>query len=506
MADLKKVIKAEDIDAALANIEKSFSESKVTLIKSVDKRAMGGDQKEEAGNEVISAAGDDRKGLPKVGAGTRDVSKLEGNFATRYPMDTDKAEGSGLEEAVKDSAKAPTRDKKVVNKSVEESAEPSKIEKAADQSDESSKIVKAADASSSSSSSKKVEKAVNSSASSMSKAVDNSSATSSKKNPFVKKAVVPAEQSAAKTAESGAPQLKKSMKLIASANKHLAKAYEGGSDSELETAGNRLVEAKTSILKSIEAGEKVPADLIKSLDKAANYFGKALASFENDKIEEHVKAVEKSQKHMLKAIDAYELHKSIVEKEISKSVTTSEEIKFNHKDGKVTAEMTEAQFKQVEKALTKDGVYKSFLDTLPKQEKATIDAMPLLKSLVEGLKDSQNALRDNLTAKADNDNEFKKSVSEALTLIGKTAKQTAADLEALKDVPKVRKSILTEVKSPLADEQKPKFEISNISDILIKGMNKGICSRNTVLAWDVDKDLPDYHQKYFDLCEKIQRS
>ena len=221
MSDLKKVIKAEDIDAALLNIEKSFSETKVTLEKSVDARAMGGDQKPETGNEVISAPGDDRNGLPKVGAGTRSESKLQGNFAEKYPMDSSKAEGSGLEQAVADSAKAPTRDKSPVNKSVEQAAEPSQIEKAADQSDESSNIVKAADASSSSSSSmkkavdgsssssssKKVKKAADASSSysSMSKAVDNSSATSSKKNPFVKKAVVPAEASAAKTAESGAP-------------------------------------------------------------------------------------------------------------------------------------------------------------------------------------------------------------------------------------------------------------------------------------------------------------
>jgi hypothetical protein len=496
VSEPKKVINAAEIDAALQNIEKSFSETKITLEKSVDKRAMGGDQTPEAGNEVISAPGDDRTGLPKVGAGTREVSKLQGNFAEKYPMDG--SAPGGLEAAVAASVKAPTRDKEPVNKAVEQSAEPGSISKAADQSSESSKIVKAADASSSSTSSKKkVEKAADASS---------SSTSSKKKNPFAK-GVVPAEKPASETAASGAPQLKKSMKLIASAKKHLAKAYEGGSDSELETAGNRLVEAKTTILKAMKDGESVPAEIVKSLDKAANYFGKALASFENDKIEEHVKSVEKADKHMAKALNAFDF-KSTSVAPIEKSVTTEKnEIKFNHKDGKVVAEMTEAQFKQVEKALNEKGLYKSFLDTVSKEQKSTIDALPILKSLVDGLRDSQNSLRDNLVANAQKDNDFKKSVSEALTLLAKASKQNTSEVEALKNVPQVRKSILTEVKSPLEVEVKPAFEKSQVTEIIEKGIRKGICDKMVLLAWDVDKDLPaEYQEKYVKLCEKIQRS
>jgi hypothetical protein len=502
MSDLKKVINAADLDAALQNIEKSFSETKVTLEKSVDKRAMGGDQKVETGNEVISAPGDDRTGLPKVGAGTREVSKLQGNWAERYPMDA--AAPGALEAAVADSAKAPTRDKEPVNKSVEQSAEPGSMSKAADadQSSESSKIVKAADASSS--------------YSSMSKAADasdSSSSKSSKKNPFAK-AVVPAEKPASETAASGAPQLKKSMKLIASAKKHLAKAYEGGSDSELDIAGDRLVEAKTTINKAITSGEAVPAELVKSLNKASKYFGKALASFENDKIEEHVKSVEKADKHMAKALNAFDF-KSTSAAPIEKSVAAPEknEIKFNHKDGKVVAEMTEEQYKQVQKALNEKGIYKSFLDTLPKEDKATIDAMPVLKSLVDGLKDSQNALRDNLVATAQKDNDFKKSVTEALNLLAKASKQNTAEVEKLKSEPQVRKSILTEVKSPLEEVKKPSIDVAQMTEILEKGIRKGICSNMTLLAWDVDKDMigkglldAKDELKYVNLCEKIQRS
>lgn len=497
MSDPKKVINAADLDAALQNIEKSFSETKVTLEKSVDKRAMGGDQTPEAGNEVISAPGDDRTGLPKVGAGTREVSKLQGNFAERYPMDG--SAPGGLEAAVADSAKAPTRDKEPVNKAVEQSAEPGSMSKAAkaDQSDESSSIVKAADKSDDSSSSKKVEKAADKSADSSSK----------KKNPF-EKGVVPAEKPASETAASGAPQLKKSMKLIASAKKHLAKAYEGGSDSELETAGNRLIEAKSTILKAMKDGESVPSDLVKSLDKAANYFGKALASFENDKIEEHVHAVEKTNKHIAKALNAYDFKSTsaVVEKSVNAPEKASE-IKFNHKDGKVVAEMTEEQYKQVSKALNEKGLYKSFMDNVSKEQKSTIDALPILKSLVDGLRDSQNSLRDNLVANAQKDNDFKKSVSEALSILAKNSKQVTADVEALKEVPKVRKSILTEVKSPLDGEKKPEFNKSQITEILEKGIRKGLCNNMVLLAWDVDKDLePEYQAKYVTLCEKIQRS
>ncbi len=496
MAEIKKVIHAADIDAALQDIEKSFSESKITLEKSVDTRAMGGSQKSETGNEVISAPGDDRTAKPVVGAGTRSESKLQGNFAERYPLDS--TTPGGLEAAVADSAKAPTRDKEVVNKAVEESSK--KVEKAADKSaDSSSKkkenpFAKSADQSDESSS--------------IVKAADKSADSSSKKkeNPF-EKAVVPAEKPASETAASGAPQLKKSMKLLASAKKHLAKAYEGGSDSELETAGNRFIEAKQTILKAMKDGEEVSADIVKSLDKAASYFGKALATFENDKIEEHVKAVEKTNKHIAKALNAYDFKSTSAVIEKSVTVEDKNEIKFTHKDGKVVSEMTEEQYKQVSKALNEKGLYKSFLDTVSKETKSTIDAVPVLKSLIDGLKDSQNSLRDNLVANAQKDNDFKKSVTEALTLLAKSSKQSIAEIDALKSEPKVRKSIVTEVKSPLDLKAAPEFNKSQITEILEKGIRKGLCNNMVLLAWDVDKDLePEYQAKYVTLCEKIQRS
>jgi len=478
MSDLKKVIKAEDIDAALLNIEKSISEKKIVIEKSVDKRAMGGDQKSEAENEVIAAAGDDRKGQTKVGAGTREVSKLQGNFAEKYPMDA--AKEGGLEAAIADSVKAPTREKTPVNKAVEQSAEPSEIAKAADQSSESSSIVKAADASSSYSSMSKAVASASSSSSSMKKAADaSSSSTSSKKNPFVKKAVVPAEEPASKTAKSGAPQLAKSIKLIGSANKHLTKAYEGGSDTELDIAGERLVAAKTTILKAITDGEKVSAEIVKSFNKSAKYFGKALASFENDKIEEHVKAVEKSQKYMLKAINAYDLVKSVAVEE-----------------------------KVVEKSTASENFYKSFLKSAPVVElKSTKDEItPVLKSLVKTIENSQKVFQTSLTEKTEKENDFKKSVTDAVTILSKSVKQNIADLAAINEKPNVRKSVLTEVASPLADEKKNSIEISHVADILLKGMQKGLCGQNVLLAWDVDKDLPEYQEKYLKLCEKIQRS
>jgi len=511
MSDLNKKINAADIDAALTvalkDVEKSMSEKTISLEKSVDKRAMGGDQKDETGCESIANPGDDRKGLPKVGAGERAVSKLKGNWAERYPMDA--AVEENLEGAIKNSAKAPTREKTYVNKSVEESAEPHMTEKAVgedsleskepmhkavgeDQSDESSSIVKAADASSSSS----------------------SSASKSKKFDFkkkMKKSAVPAEQSAsASGAESGAPQLKKSMKLVASAKKHLAKAYEGGSDTELDIAGNRLAEAKDSILKAIKSGEPVTAELVKSINKAAKYFGKALEAFEFDKIEDHCKSVEKSTDYMSKCLNAYDFQKSTT---VEKSVTGKNEITFTNKNGKVVAEMTEAQFKQVSKVLGKEGLYKSFLDNVSKEQKATIDAVPVLKSLVSSLKESQDSLRDNLVSASEKDAEFKKSIASALNILAQASTQnaskieaTAAEVAAVKNEPKVRKSIVTEIESPLAEVKKSTIDVAHIGEILLKGMSKGMCNQNVVLAWDVDKDMPEQHKKYIDLCEKIQRS
>jgi hypothetical protein len=118
-----------------------------------------------------------------------------------------------------------------------------------------------------------------------------------------------------------------------------------------------------------------------------------------------------------------------------------------------------------------------------------------------------------LVASAQKDAEFKKSMADALNILAKASslnaskvEATAAEVAALKDEPKVRKSIVTEVASPLADEKKSTITVAHIGEILAKGMSKGICNVNTVLAWDVDKDMPEQHAKYIALCEKIQRS
>jgi hypothetical protein len=361
-----------------------------------------------------------------------------------------------------------------------------------DQKSEESKVVKAADKSADSSESKKP----------FEKAADKSADSSA-----VDKAVTPKEKSAEESgASSGAPQLHKSIKLINSAKKHLVKAYEGGSDTELDIAGNRIIEAKTEVLKAMKAGETVPEDMVKSLDRAASYYGKALASFENDNIEEHVKCVEKAQKHMLKAVNAYELQKSQAAV-VEKSVTAT------HKDGKVTMEMTAEQFKGLEKALAKENLYKSFTDKIPAKQQAEIDAVPILKSLVSGLNESFTVLKDNLQASSEKEGEFKKSVSEAIGLLAQSNKQLQADVEKLKDTPNVRKSVVTEVKSPLDTPEKTAFDASKVEDILNKGVRKGICSQMVLLAWDVDKDMigkglldPRDEQKYINLCEKIERS
>jgi hypothetical protein len=454
MADPKKSFSAEDLDAAMRQIEKSISETAVVVEKSVDKRAMGGAVESQVGE--ISGAGDDRTGLPKVGDGTREVSKLQGNFAERYPMDSPKAEGDALAAAKADSAKPVERDKEPVNKSTEAPAEPGETEKAVDKE-------------------KKDEE--------------------SSKPPFLKSADSDDEGEDGK--DDG--KVEKSIRLIKSAAKHLSKAYEGGSDGELTTAGNRLVAAKQNLLKSIASGENVPAELVKSLDNASACYGEALAAFDNDDINAHCKAVEDSQSYMLKALNAYEVKTPVV-----KSISS---VKFTHKDGRVYAEMTEEQYGQVEKALTAKGLYKSFLSSMPRAEQKTIDATPILKSLVDGLKTSFDSLQDNLQSKESGDREFKKSVVGALEVFAKSNKQLLADVEALKSTPNVRKSVVTMVPSPLGAENKPAISKGLVTEILEKGMQKKICGMKELLAWDVDKDLtPEIPQKYVDLCERIQRS
>ena len=367
---------------------------------------------------------------------------------------------------------------------------------------------------SSASSPAKMEKAVADKKSGKSSGSSGSSASSPASK--MEKAVAPKEQSAASSgSESGAERLKvtkgitkecmsKAIDLINSAKKHLTKAFEDGSDTDLDTTGKRLISAKESILKAIESGEKVAPEVTARLDKAARYFGKALETYEREDAEGHVKAVNKTQKHMSKAIEAYqEFEKSLETTPIKKE--NPAELKLVKQGDKYVMEMTEDQAALVRKSLVKDNLYKSLETSIPEETKKTIDAVPAIKELFKSLAESNDSLRDVIADKSEKDRDFRKSVVEALDTLSRGVKQALGDVEELKATPKLRKSVVSVVESPKAeDKDASTFDRSMITATLEKGLQSNLITVPTFLAWDVDKDLPEVPEKYIQMCKEIE--
>jgi hypothetical protein len=316
----------------------------------------------------------------------------------------------------------------------------------------------------------------------------------------MKKGVVPEEKSAEDSGSvSGSPRLavNKAIDCITSAHKHLTKAFEDGSEKDLDRAGEKLIEAKKNVTKALKDGDTVDAMTMKSLEKAGKYYMKALETYEKEDAEGHIKSVNKAIKHMSKAIAGTP--------EIKKSVDATE-LHFVRKDGKVVLEMTEAQYADVHKSLSKDNLYKSLENTISEETKKTIDAVPMIKSLFADLAKSNDSLRDAILDKSDKEKEFKKSVGEAIDVIGTNLKKVTDEIESLKSKPNARKSVVSVVESPLAKstDAGEEFDAARIDASLERGLAKGLIDVKTVLAWDIDRSTPESYAGYAEICKSIE--
>lgn len=459
-----------DIDKALADIQAKANGSNLEKGMTVDKRAMGGDTKAE--EDPSTDKGRSEKNVKNPEIGRLPASKKSGNFANDWKS------AKGLENAAKeDGVHKNPEPNRGLSKAVEGSASASSSKKSA--------------ASASASSSKKVEKAVE------------ASASSSK----MEKAVTPPEEnSAASGSASGASELskvsvKKSIDFIESAHKHLTKAFEDGSEADLDKAGRRLISAKKEILKALECGVKVSDRMVSKLNKAADYFCKSLETYENEDAEGHVHSVNRARRNMEKAIEAG--------KTVEKSLEADAPLNFVKKDGKVFLEMTESQSKEVRKSLVGSKLVKSIENTISEDARKTIDAVPAIKELFKSLTESNDSLRETIQDKHNADREFKKSVADTVSLLGEKVKDLSGKLEGIENQPKGRKSVVSVVESPLAksvegDGVSAEMGKDRISIILEKGLDAKLVDVKTYLAWDVDKDIPEEHAKYVHLCKSLE--
>jgi hypothetical protein len=480
MSDKNK-LSGEAIDLAIQKLQMQKSVDDTVVLEKgmvVDKRAMGGATTTED-DESKTDVGREQKNVKNPELGRLPQSNLSGNFATKYK------EGNGLSDAEKENAKNPEPDRGL-SKAVEKEDE-KKDEKSEESADS------------------KMEKAF---PEDLKKKDDESSDSD------VKKAVAPAEESSASNgSESGAPRLgkvvnkgmSKAIGLIASAQKHLTKAFEDGSDKDLDITGRRLISAKEEILKSIGAGEKISNEVVESLDKSARYFGKSLETYEKEDAEGHIKAIGKTQKHMTKAIEAYQsFEKSLEAKPVE---TPRGELKFVRQNGKVVLEMNEDEAALVRKSLQKDNLYKSLENDIPEESKKTLDASPMLKSLFSAVVKSNDNLRDVVADRSEKDRDFRKSVTEALEVLGKGVKQAMEGVEKISSTPNLRKSIVSVVESPKTEAAEPTpgtMDKQLIEVMLEKGLKAQLIDVQTFLAWDVDKAMDVVPEKYIAICKSIE--
>jgi len=468
---MDKQLTPADIDKALADIQAKANAPEANLEKgmTVDKRAMGGDTKDE--EDPSTEKGRKLKDVKNPEVGRIPASKKSGNFAEQWKS------AKGLENAAKEDG-------------VHKNPEPNRgLSKAVD------------------------EKSAASASASSSNPADKASASSSK--PEIKKskednsssldkAVVPAEESsAASGSASGASELskvsvKKSMNLIESAHKHLTKAFEDGSEADLDKAGRRLISAKKEILKALSCGATVNDRVMNKLNKAADYLCKAFETYENEDAKGHVHAVNRARRNMEKAIEAGK----IVEKSLD-----AKPLSFTKKDGKVVLEMTEDQYKEVRKSLVDGNLVPSIENKISEEARKTIDAVPAIKELFKSLVESNDSLRETIENKKDSEREFRKSVADTVSILGAKVKETAAALEAISNKPQDRKSVVSVVESPLAksiDINNTEMSRDRISIVLEKGLDAKMVDIKTYLAWDVDKDMPETHEKYVALCKSLE--
>lgn len=464
-----------DVDKALADLQAKANAPEAGNLEkgmTVDKRAMGGDTTKE--EDPSTDKGRELKNVKNPEVGRIPASKKSGNFANDWKS------AKGLENAAKEDG-------------VHKNPEPNRgLSKAVEASASSSKK------SASASSSKKVEKAVEASASSSKKMEKNYSASS------MAKAVVPAEESAsASGSASGASALnvKKSVDFIESAHKHLTKAFEDGSEADLDKAGRRLLSAKKEILKALEGGAKVNDRMVSKLNKAADYFCKSLETYENDDQNGHVHAVNRARRNMEKAIEAG--------RSFEKSLEADKALNFVKKDGKVILEMDEKQYREVKKSLVGSNLVKSVENQISEDARKTIDAVPVIKELFKSLTESNDSLREAIQDKSNGDREFKKSVADTVTLLGSQVKELSGKLDGIENKSTGRKSVVSVVESPLAksvdgDGISAEMGRDRIGLILEKGLDAKLVDVKTYLAWDVDKDIPEEHAKYVSLCKSIE--
>jgi len=491
-----------DIDKALENLSMQKSvESTIVLEKAmtVDKRAMGGATKTED-DESDCGVGRKQSDVKNPELGRHPASKRSGNFASKFK------EGNGLEDAKKgDGVTKNTNPNRGLSKAVEDKSSASSAKSSASSAASVKKALPPQFV-------KKDDKSADSSASSskdVKKAVDDKSSASSASS--VKKAVAPAEESSASNgSESGSPKLgkvvnksmTKAIELLASASKHLTKAFEDGSDADLDKTATRLISAKDTILKAVEAGEKVSPEVLARVNKAGEYFAKALETYEKEDADGHVTAVNKTQKHLGKALSAHQ----DFEKSLEAAPVTSE-LRFAKSGSKVVLEMTEDQAKQVRKSLEKDNLYKSLETSIPEDVKKMVDATPMLKSLFSGLIQSNDSLRDTLADKSEKDRDFRKSVTDAIATIGQVSKQALEGVEKLMGTPNMRKSVVSVVESPKAEEvalAAGSMDRASMEATLEKGLDANLIQVRDFLAWDVDKNLPVVPEKYVEMCKAIK--
>ncbi|VVB53233.1 Uncharacterised protein [uncultured archaeon] len=510
MADTAKVNGA-DIDKALETLQLQKSvDNKVVLEKgmTVDKRAMGGATKTED-DESSTGVGRKQKDVKNPELGLHPAQKRSGNFATKFK------EGHGLADSNKE-MKTPSTPNRGLSKAVEEKSSKSSKSSASSASSKSSKssmkkalppnFVKKDDAKSSKSSASS-----SSSASSVKKGVDGSCSSASS----MKKGVAPSEKSSASSgSESGAPKLgkvvnkgmSKAIDLLASAQKHLTKAFEDGSDTDLDKTGARLIEAKDALVKAVEAGEKISPDVLARVNKAGSYFEKALETYEKEDAEGHVAAVGKTQKHLSKAIESYKDFEKSLE---AAPVKTDTDLRIARRGDKFVMEMTEDQAKKVQKSLEKDNLYKSVDADLPEDVKKAMDATPLLKGLFTSLIQSNNSLRDTLADKSESDRDFRKSVMDAIAVVGQAAKQAVEDVEKMKGTPNLRKSVVIPTDSPKGAEAAgaapgAAVDVTKIEAVLEKGIEAKLVGLDTFLAFDVDRHNPELIGKYAEIAKSIE--
>ena len=301
----------------------------------------------------------------------------------------------------------------------------------------------------------------------------------------------------------------RAVELVASAQKHIKKGFDDGNFNDIETAGERLIKAQEKLSKGVKAGEEISEDILHSIKKSAKYFSKAIVAYENENLDNHITAIEKTNKYLGKSLKGFEaLQKPEIKKEekpIAKSVDTS--VRFVEEDGKfVMSPMDEETYKKVSKALNEKGLYKSMGDEL-KDEKKIIEATPLLKSIVDKLAKSHDDMRDALLETKDQEHEFKKSISKSVKAIADMLKDTVEQVNELKDTPKMRKSVTTALPSPLDGKKTDGFSKRDVSNILSKGVDARIINPAEVLAWDVDKDYVDEIPAHvIQMCERVQSS